>query len=103
MVVLARRPDLEPADFKDYFLRVHTPLAEALPALARYHLNWPAEDEARPAPAWDLIVELYWPDRAAMEAAWASPQGRAATDDLAHCADLDRTSWSIVEVEARRD
>jgi len=29
-----------------------------------------------------LIVELYWDDRASMEAAWRSPEGEAATKHL---------------------
>jgi hypothetical protein len=32
-----------------------------------------------------------------MEAAWASPEGEAASADLEAFADLSRSSWSIVE------
>ncbi len=101
-VVVHRRPDLSVDGFRAYFRDVHAPLAEALPGLRRYVVNFPAEDPSRRAPAWDAIVELYWDDRDAMEAAWASAAGRQATDDLVHCADLERTSWGIVEPEHRR-
>jgi hypothetical protein len=37
-----------------------------------------------------------------MEAAWRTPEGQAATDDLAEFADRDRTSWSIVDEQVRR-
>ncbi len=32
-----------------------------------------------------------------MEAAWASPEGKAATGDLEAFVNLSRTTWSIVE------
>jgi uncharacterized protein (TIGR02118 family) len=43
------------------------------------------------------VVELYFDNREAMEAAWASPEGQAATADLDRFADLSRTAWSVVE------
>jgi hypothetical protein len=55
------------------------------------------EANKRKPPAWDAVVELYWENREAMEAAWASPEGEAATADLEAFADLSRSSWSIVE------
>ncbi len=48
------------------------------------------------------IVELFWADRETMEAAWASPEGQAATADLAEFADLSRTTWSLVDFRQRR-
>ncbi len=32
-----------------------------------------------------------------MESAWASAQGQASTEDLAAFADLEKSSWSVVE------
>ena len=43
------------------------------------------------------IVELYFDDRDAMEAAWASPEGSASDADLPAFAALTRTTWSVVE------
>ena len=77
IVVLARKKDLGEAEFRRYFRDVHGPLAEALPGLRRYVQNVVAEDPKRSRPGWDGVAELWFDDRAAMEAAWASPEGAA--------------------------
>ncbi len=102
VVVIHHRADFTREAFRDYFRTVHVPLAEALPGLKRYLLDFPTDDAKRPPPAWDLVVELYFDTPEAMEAAWESREGRAATDDLEAFADLERTSWARVEVEERR-
>jgi uncharacterized protein (TIGR02118 family) len=100
MVVLYRRKDLTPSQFAKHLHEIHGPLARKLPGLRRYVQNYPASDPKRKAPAWDAIVELYWDDRAAMEAAWKSPEGAASDADLPLFVDMERTSWSVVkEVE----
>jgi len=84
-------------DFSAYLRTAHRNLARRLPGLKRYVQNHVAEDSMRQPPAWDAVVELYWESREAMEAAWTSPEGAAATKDLETFADLSRSSWSIVE------
>jgi len=102
MVVVYRRPDLSVSEFRDHFRLVHGPLAERLPGLRRYVRNYPAPDPVRKPPPWDCIVELYFDDREAMEAAWLSPEGRQSDADLQEFADLTRTTWSVVEEEVIR-
>ena len=102
MVVLYRRPDLGEAEFQAYLRDVHGPMAEAIPDLLHYTQNFVAEDPMREHPGWDAIVELFWADRETMEAAWASPEGQAATADLAEFADLSKTTWSLVDFHVRR-
>jgi uncharacterized protein (TIGR02118 family) len=97
IVVLYKRPDISREQFRIYFRDVHRPLAEKLPGLRKYVQSFPADDPNRGLPEWSAIVELYWDNKEAMEAAWASPQGNAATRDLGEFADLDRTTWSVVE------
>jgi uncharacterized protein (TIGR02118 family) len=97
MVVLYRRPDLTREQFRHHLEQIHAPLAKALPGLRRYRQNHVVEDPTRTAPAWDAVIELYFDDRNSMEAAWASPQGAASDADLPLFADLNRTSWSVVE------
>jgi uncharacterized protein (TIGR02118 family) len=96
MVVVYRRPDLTPAQFRRHLEDVHAPLARSLPGLRAYKQNHTCPDAKR-QPGWDAIVELYFDDRAAMEAAWASPQGAASDADLPLFADLSRTTWSVVD------
>jgi uncharacterized protein (TIGR02118 family) len=97
MVVLFRRPELNSAQFRHRLEKVHGPLAKNLPGLRKYTQNYPCADRKRNAPEWDAIVELYFDDWTAMEAAWTSPQGAASDADLPLFADLSRTTWSAVE------
>jgi uncharacterized protein (TIGR02118 family) len=102
VVVLYRRPDLSPEQFHENLRSEHGPLAERLPGLRRYIQNHVAPDPARPHPGWDAVVELFWDDRAAMEAAWKTPEGRCATRHLAEFVDLSRSNWAVVSEEVRR-
>ena len=102
VVMLCKRPDFSEEKFREFFREVHRPLALEIPGLLRHVVNFPAADPARKPPQWDAIVELYFEGREAMEAAWRSPEGAAATRDLQEFADLTRSSWSIVEVEETR-
>jgi uncharacterized protein (TIGR02118 family) len=97
MVVLYRRPDLTREQFRRHLEEVHGPLAKNLPGLRKYIQNHVSDDPKRKSPGWDAIVELYFDDWTAMEAAWASPQGEASDADLELFADLTRVTWSVVE------
>ena len=102
IVVLYRRADFTRARFRAYLRDVHGAMAERLPGLVAYRQNHVVEDPTRRDPGWDAVVELCWATRDAMENAWRTREGQAATDDLAAFADLDRTSWSIVDEQVRR-
>jgi uncharacterized protein (TIGR02118 family) len=97
MVVICRRPDLTREQFRRHLQEVHGPLAKNLPGLRKYVQNFVLDDPRRKSPGWDAVVELYFDDRASMEAAWASPQGAASDEDLPAFADLTRTTWSAVD------
>jgi uncharacterized protein (TIGR02118 family) len=97
MVVVCKRPELTREEFRRYLKDVHGPLAKNLPGLRSYVQNHACPDSKRELPGWDAIIELYFDDWAAMEAAWASPQGAASDADLPAFADLTRTTWSVVE------
>src|SRR5437868_6820180 len=88
MVVLCRRPDLSVEEFRTNLRTIHGPMAERIPGLKRYVQNHVTRDPSRKHPGWDAIVELYWDDRESMEAAWRSPEGRAATKHLEDFVDL---------------
>jgi uncharacterized protein (TIGR02118 family) len=97
MVVLYRRPDLTSEQFRRHLQEIHGPLAMNLPGLKRYVQNIVGDDPKRKPPEWDAIIELYFDDWSAMEAAWASPQGAASDADLPAFSDLTRTTWSAVD------
>ena len=97
VVVLYKKPGLSESQFVQYLRDVHGPMAEKLPGLRKYIQNVVAADPNRKHPGWNAMVELYWEDWATMEAAWKTPEGIAATEDLHAFADLTRTTWSVVE------
>ena len=97
VVVIHKRATLSDQQFFRYFREVHGPLAGRLPGLQRYVQNFATPDASRKPPSWSAVIELYFADQASMEAAWQSPEGKAATEDLKHFADLERTTWSIVQ------
>ena len=102
IVVLCRRADFTVEQFADFMRDVHRPFALKIPGLRRHVVNFPAADSTRKYPAWDAIVELYFDSRGAMEEAWRTPEGIAATRDLEAFADLTRSTWSIADVEETR-
>jgi uncharacterized protein (TIGR02118 family) len=102
VVVLYRRPDVSAEQFRANLRNEHGPMAERIPGLRRYVQNHAAPDPTRTHPGWDAVIELYWDDRASMEAGWLSPEGQRATDHLAEFADLSRSTWSIVDEDVRR-
>jgi uncharacterized protein (TIGR02118 family) len=102
VILLIKRSDFTEETFREFFRRVHRPLALKIPGLLRHVANFPVGDPTRKPPQWDAVIELYFEGREAMEAAWRSPEGIAATRDLEEFADLSRSSWSIVEVEETR-
>jgi uncharacterized protein (TIGR02118 family) len=97
VVVLYKRPDMNHKSFRDYFRNVHGPLAEKIPGLRKYIQNYVVADPTRHPPGWQGIAELYFDDFQAMQAAWATPEGEAATNDLKAFVELPRTTWSVVE------
>jgi uncharacterized protein (TIGR02118 family) len=102
IVVLYRRPDVPLEAFHATLRGTHGSMAERIPGLRKYVQNHVVPDPSRPHPGWDAVVELYWDDWAAMEAAWRTPEGRRSTEHLAEFVDLSRTTWSVVAEEIRR-
>jgi len=103
MVVLHKRADLSMQEFRNHLRGIHGPLAIKLPGVRKYVQNFPVPDSNRAAPSWDAIVELYFDDWPAMEAAWASPEGAASDANSSLFLDLERTSWSVVEESILRE
>lgn len=79
-LVLYPQPD-DPEEFDRHYREVHIPLAKKLPGLRRYTISrQPAG--VRGAPPYYLVAELDWDDMESLRAAFASPEGKAASEDL---------------------
>lgn len=73
----------DPEAFRLYYYDTHIPLAQKMKGLTGWNLSWidPSPDGVS---RYLLIAELYAPDRDALEAILASPEGQAANADLAN-------------------
>ena len=72
----------DPAAFDAHYRDTHAPLAKQMPGLVRFTYGHPATmDPAQPAPY--LVAELDFDSEQAMGEAFRSPEGRAASADVA--------------------
>ncbi len=84
--LLVRKDGLTHAQFVEHWLKVHAPLAHAVPGIRRYVQSHIAGERKRPdIPALDVevdgIAELWYDDRDAMERALATAEAKALHAD----------------------
>ena len=70
----------DPEAFDRHYREVHIPLAKKLPGLRRYTVSRGVS--AGRGEGCYLIAELEWDDMAALQRAFASPEGKAASEDV---------------------
>ena len=63
LVALFRKPD-DPEAFLRHYREVHDPLVRKTPGLARYEVSRVTGDPFGGEPAYFLVAEMYYPDRA---------------------------------------
>ncbi len=85
LIVLYDHPDDEEA-FLKYYREVHTPLVRKVPGLERLVVNRVVGDPMGGRPRFFLVAEMHFKDRAAFEAAAATPEFRATGKDVANFA-----------------
>ena len=84
--LLTRKAGMTRAQFVEHWVKVHAPLALAVPGLRRYVQNHIKGERTRadiPATAVEIdgIAELWFDDQATFEAAARSPEMKALHDD----------------------
>lgn len=87
IILLTRRDDMTRAEFANWWLGEHAPLAVQLPGVRRIVFNLVDDggDDAGDTNAPDGISELWFDSEADLEAAYASDLGRrVAADSMAH-------------------
>ncbi len=83
MILLSRRDDMTPDDFRRWWLEEHRPLALQLPGLRRMVVN--IVEGGREESGIDGVSELWFDSQADFEAAYATEIGKAvAGDSMAH-------------------
>jgi uncharacterized protein (TIGR02118 family) len=80
LVVLYSHPS-DPAAFDEHYQGVHVPLVQAIPGLQRFEAGRFDGALDGGEHSWYRIAELYFADRSAMDAAFASAEGQATAAD----------------------
>ena len=81
LVVMYKKPT-DAVAFDKYYAETHIPIAKRIPGLLKYDVSCaPVMTPAGPA-AYHLIATLYFADMAAIQKAFASPEGQAAAGDV---------------------
>ena len=81
LIAIYDRPD-DTTAFFEHYEAVHAPLVKRTPGLQSFVLNRVTDDLLGGEPAYVLIAEMTYPDRATFEAAMKSPENAAAGQDL---------------------
>ena len=87
--LLVRRPEFSREEFNRYWREVHGPLAKPVPNVVRYVQNHIVDESQHPnlpsgGQAIDGVVEFWFEDRAAMDAAFATPEAKVMLADGAN-------------------
>jgi len=70
------------AAFDKYYAESHIPLAKQIPGLRNYQISKGAVASPAGSSGVHLVATLTFDDLAAIQAAFASPEGQAAANDL---------------------
>lgn len=91
IALLKRKPGISQEEFARRWLTEHTKLSTKIPGVRGYRIN--IATDRQPAdtgnePIYDGTAELWWDSIEAMEAAFATEQGKAAGADADQFADV---------------
>jgi uncharacterized protein (TIGR02118 family) len=81
MVVLYKTPK-DPAAFDNYYFATHVPIAKRIPGLREYEVSQGTVASPGGASGVHLTAILHFDDMAAVQRAFASPEGQAAVTDV---------------------
>ncbi len=98
IVILFGQPT-DSAAFEDYYLGTHVPLALQIPLFQRLEAGQAVSALDGGEPAFYRIAEMYFANRADMEAALASPEGQEAFADVANFATGGVTASIVSDIQ----
>jgi uncharacterized protein (TIGR02118 family) len=82
--MMKRRDDMSVAQFRKWLLDDHVPMGKKIPGMLHYTVNLPVDDSG--TTPFDAVNEMVFESAATRDAAFASPEGKAAGGDAAaHC------------------
>ena len=99
IVLLSRRPGMSREDFLAYLKDEHLPKVAKMPGIKRLVVNAPLLDPNQPEPPYDAVAEDWFEDTAAMDAVYATPEGKAVLNDAPTFLDMSRFVLLVVAEE----
>jgi uncharacterized protein (TIGR02118 family) len=96
ILLLTRRADLSPAQFRHYWHETHRPLLLGLPGLRGLVLNEVLPDPTDPRERPDGVAEAWYESTAAMQAAMASPAAQRVITDVPNFLDAAKLQILVV-------
>lgn len=100
VIFVPRQEDMTHEEFREYYRQDHAPLAEGLPNLRKYVVDFPTNPGDAP---YDAIAELYFEDMGGLGAAFESETGQEVQADAANFIDQEAQRTMIVEEDVRLD
>jgi len=88
--LINKQPDLDHAEFRQYWSESHSQIAAKLPGLRKYVQNHALPDPNGNQPVFDGFAELWFDDTIAFAAALESPEGVAALEDVQNFANTEK-------------
>jgi len=93
-ILIHRKEDTSFEEFREYYEQEHAPLAEGMPDLRKYVVDFPTDPSEAP---YDAIAHLYYEDLAALGESFESETGQEVQADAATFIDQERQETMIVE------
>jgi len=81
LVVMYKTPK-DAAAFDQHYFGTHVPIAKKIPGLRKYEVSQGPVVTPAGSSGFHLIATLHFDDMAAMQAAFVSPEGQAASADV---------------------
>jgi len=97
LVVMYKTPR-DTGAFDSYYFKTHVPIAKKIPGLRKYEVSRGAVATPAGPSGYHLVAILHFDDVAAIQAAFGSPEGKAAVADLGNFAS---EGADIIMFEAR--
>jgi uncharacterized protein (TIGR02118 family) len=99
-ILIHRKEDTSFEEFREYYEQEHAPLAEGMPNLRKYVVDFPTDPSEAP---YDAVAHMYYDDVAALGESFESETGQEVQADAANFIDQERQQTTIVEETVRLD
>lgn len=95
--LVQKKAGMESNDFRRHWRETQGSLAAKIPGMRKYVQRHIVATPDGSHPSLDGFAEVWFDDREAFDRAMATPEAKAATDDLANFLDPNRVETLIVE------